>query len=942
MKNTVNSSTPQGVVSLRAEYRQDALGVGVTRPRLSWNVQVDRPGWEQSAYQLTCDRGQGLIEQASRVETGNSTLVAWPFAPLRSRERVSVQLTVWGRDGQPLQTRIPLQVEAGLLDPGDWRARFITSGVDEDPAVEHPAALFRCEFEVKPGLVSARLYSSALGVYEALLNGGPVSDAVLSPGWTSYKHRLRYQVTDVTGMLATGDNLLAARVGEGWFRGRIGFLGGRRNRYGERTAFLGQLELRYADGSIDHVITDPAIGWSCSTGGIRMSSIYDGETYDARLEPQGWTEPGFDARAWSGVREVAWDLQTLTAEEGPAVRRTEVLRPVAISRSPAGKLLVDFGQNLVGWTRIRVSGRAGRTITLRHAEVLEGGELCTRPLRIAKATDTYILRGEGVEVWEPRFTFHGFRYVEVEGWPGELAADDIAGVVVHSDMVRTGWFECSNAEVNRLHENVVWGMRGNFLDIPTDCPQRDERLGWTGDLQVFAPTATYLFDVGGFLSSWLRDLAAEQGEDGMLPILVPDTIRVRPSCAGWGDAAAIVPWVLYERTGDVGVLQRQYASMKGWVEQVLDRVSGSGLWDWGMQLGDWLDPGAPGHEGGRRTNPYVVASAFLVNSLSIVTRVARILGETEDEARYNAAWQRTRDAFRAHYVTSAGRVMSDSQTAYAMALRFGLLDEEQREAAGARLNELVAQEGFRIGTGFLGTPLVCDALVETGHLDTAYRLLLQTEAPSWLYAVRLGATTIWERWDSLLPDGSVNPNEMTSFNHYAFGAIADWLHRCVGGLAPGAPGYRKVIVQPQPGGDLAWARTRHITPYGEAAVRWEIKSGMLRVEAVVPPNTTADVRLPGQPAFTVGAGDHAWEVPYAPASTATPLTVDSNLVDLRADKALWAALAAAIGAVDASATAWLDSPSLAVVKAQTLRDVLGLHSRYRDLVEAVQSVFQKA
>lgn len=939
MKNTVNSSTPQGEVSLRAEYRQGALGVGVARPRLSWNVQAQRPGWEQVAYRLTCDRAQGPIEEAPRVETGASTLVAWPFAPLRSRERVSVQLTVWGRDGQYLQTRVPLQVEAGLLDPGDWRARFITSGWDEDPAVEHPAALFRCEFQVKSGLVSARLYSSALGVYEAMLNGGPVSDAVLSPGWTSYKHRLRYQVSDVTDMLETGGNVLAARVGEGWFRGRIGFLGGRRNRYGERTAFLGQLELRYADGSVDLVITDPATGWSCSTGGIRMSSIYDGETYDARLEPQGWTEPGFDARAWSGVREVAWDLQTLTAEEGPAVRRTEVLRPVAITRSPAGKLLVDFGQNLVGWTRIRVSGRAGRTITLRHAEILEGGELCTRPLRIAKAMDTYILRGEGVEVWEPRFTFHGFRYVEVEGWPGELGADDIEAVVVHSDMVRTGWFECSNAEVNRLHENVVWGMRGNFLDVPTDCPQRDERLGWTGDLQVFAPTATYLFDVGGFLSSWLRDVAAEQGETGMMPVLVPDVIRVRTSCAGWGDAAAIVPWVLYERTGDVGVLQRQYASMKGWVDQVLDRVSDNGLWDWGMQLGDWLDPGSPGHEGGRRTNPYVVATAFLVNSLSIVTRVARILGEIEDEARYNAAWQRTREAFRAHYVTSAGRVMSDSQTAYAMALRFGLLDEAQREAAGARLNELVAQEGFRIGTGFLGTPLVCDALVESGHLDTAYRLLLQTEAPSWLYAVRLGATTIWERWDSLLPDGSVNPNEMTSFNHYAFGAIADWLHRCVGGLAPGAPGYRKLIVQPQPGGDLDWARTRHITPYGEASVRWEIRGGILRVEAVVPPNTTAEVRLPGQSPVSVGSGEHSWEIPYASTPATQSFNVDSKLTDLRADETLWAALGDSIRSVDPSAAIWLDSPALAVVRAKTLRDVLSLHRRYRDLVAAVEQVF---
>lgn len=936
-ENQCNESAKQdGVfVFLRAEYRTQCVGLGESTPRLSWTIDGQLPGWRQQAYQLRLHRADEAIETTLRVESTASTFVTWPFAALRSRERVTVHLSIWGSDGRCIESQ-PLVVEAGLLDAGDWSARFITPDWDEDDSVDPPASLFRKSFDVRNGLVKARLYSTALGVYEAHINGEAVSDEVLAPGWTSYKHRLRYQTADVTALIASGTNVLSARVADGWFHGRVGFMGGRRHRYGDRLALQAQLELEYADGSVDRVVTGPDAGWQCAHGGLRSTSIYDGESHDARLEPSGWMSPGFEAMSWAGVRHVDWDLRTLVAPDGPPVRRTQLIEPVSISRSPSGKLIVDFGQNLVGWLRIRVRGRRGRVITLKHAEVLEDGELCTRPLRLAKATDQYTLGGDGLEVWEPRFTFHGFRYAQVDGWPGELKPADIAAVVVHSDLMRTGWFECSNAEVTRLHENVVWGMRGNFVDVPTDCPQRDERLGWTGDLQVFAPTATYLFDVGGFLSSWLKDLAAEQAEAGLMPNVVPDAIPIRMTLGGWGDAATVVPWVLYERTGDLGVLQRQFTSMKAWVDQVVERSGPEGLCEFGTQLGDWLDPTAPHDNASHgRTDRYMVASAYLVRGLRIVADASRLLERDDDVGRYDDLWRHTRDAFRRRYVTPGGRVMSDSPTAYAMALRFGLLEDDERANAGDRLNELVARDGYRIGSGFLGTPLICDALTDAGHVETAYKLLLQTESPSWLYTVRMGATTIWERWDSLLPDGKVNPSEMTSFNHYAFGAIADWLHRCVAGLEPAAPGYAKLRIRPRPGAGITWARARHLTAFGEAQVHWRLADGLLEVEAVVPPNTCAEVHLPGEPVATVGAGKHAWSVPYAVPASGAECSVDSPLAELRSDPALWTRVASAVQRVDPGIAMMLDSPALAVIRARSLRDVLVLSRQYSALVKSV-------
>lgn len=887
-----NDVSDVAIADLRFEHHREALGVGESRPRLSWIVATNVAGWRQTAYKVEayCSGGQ-LREYTGSVESNQSVLVPWPFSPLASREWLTVRVRVEGSDGHLSAWSALYPVEAGLLQAEDWSACFVTPNCEEDLTRPQPCPFLRRDFYVRSAVTSARLYVTALGVYEVQLNGSRVGDHVLAPGWTSYQQRLRYQTFDVTSLLQEGPNAIGAILGDGWYRGRLGFDGGRRNIYGERLALLAQLEITYANGATERVVTDET--WSASRGPILASDMYDGETYDARLELPDWSSAGYDDRDWGSVQALDRDLTTLVAPCGPPIRRTELLEPLSITISPSGRTVVDFGQNLVGRLRITVQGQAGQTVTLRHAEIVENGELCVSPLRTALATDNYTLRSDGLETWEPRFTFHGFRYAEVDGWPGPLQQGDICVVVCHSDLERTGWFECSDPLINRLHENAVWSMRGNFLDVPTDCPQRDERLGWTGDILAFAPTACFLFDCNGFLTSWLADLAAEQTTEGVVPFVVPNILPMRPlPAAAWGDAAVFVPWVLYQRYGDTGILTAQYKSMRAWVD-LLTRIAGEKrLWNKGFQFGDWLDPSAPADKpGAGPTNPYVVATAYYARSAELLGQIAEVLGRAEDAARYLQLATEVRDAFDAEYITPAGRVLSDSATAYTLALQFGLLpDAAQRRRAGVLLAALVRNNGYHVSTGFVGTPLICDALCSAGEYDTAFHLLKQQSCPSWLYPVTMGATTIWERWDSLRSDGSVNPNQMTSFNHYALGAVADWLHRTVAGLAPAAPGYSRIDIQPHQGGGLTSARARHITPYGLAESRWAIEGEQIEVVAVVPPNTTASVTLPdsdGQP-IQVGSGTHRWSYPYHLKRRYHPLSLDSKMSEFIDDSEAWA------------------------------------------------------
>jgi alpha-L-rhamnosidase len=741
-----------------------------------------------------------------------------------------------------------------------WSAIMIT------PKHDHSAPLFRTEFDLAEGhgpVASARWLVSALGVFEAYLGGDPVSEDVLSPGWSSYEWRLRYRQYDVAAQVraASGPIVLGLALGNGWHRGNLTWWE-IKNVYGDRLGAIGELEITFADGYRQVVLTDES--WTWGPSAVLEDDLYDGQTIDARLLSTAWLEPGFTDPAWSGVRALEFDVAKLVPYIGPPVVRHEEVAPVRIWTSPSGRTLVDFGQNLVGWLKIAVRGGAGQTVTVRHAEVLEHGELGARPLRKAKATDRFILSGRD-DVFEPTFTFHGFRYAEVSGWPGELRADQLLAVVVSSDLRRIGEFACSDPMVNQLHANVVWGQRGNFLDVPTDCPQRDERLGWTGDIAVFAPTAAYLFDVQGFLQDWLADLDAEQAHaNGLVAYVIPDVLKYAPTprhfphtetTAIWSDAAVWVPWALWQAYGDKNVLHSSYPAMTAHLHRAETLLSPTGLWDSGFQFGDWLDPSAPpDRPADAKADKGVVATACLYRSAAIVAEVARIRGLGEDAEYFAGLAKRTRAAFNEHYVDDDGVVLSDCPTVYALAIAFDLLDEPQRRYAGDRLAELTAANGYRISTGFAGTPYICDALTQTGHVDAAYRLLLERECPSWLYPVTMGATTIWERWDSMLPDGSINPGQMTSFNHYALGAVADWMHRVIGGIAPAAPGYERVRLAPQPGGGLTWARSALRTPHGDVRVAWEIANAELRLEADLPEGMTAEIELPGTASEVVTGG----------------------------------------------------------------------------------------
>ncbi|MDT0169023.1 family 78 glycoside hydrolase catalytic domain [Pseudarthrobacter sp. BRE9] len=750
-----------------------------------------------------------------------------------------------------------------------WLAAMIAPAQDFDGA-----PLLRKEFtldEGHGGVLKATLRATAFGVYEAFINGAPVGDDVLSPGWSSYEWRLRYRSYDVTSLVGPS-TVVGVELGNGWYRGRLAWHG-MSNLYGSELGFFGQLDIEFEDGYVQSVASDTS--WQAGPSGTTFNDLYDGQTIDARRRQQGWAEPGFAPGAdWTGVRELPFDADRLAEPVGPPVVRAGVVRPVEIFTSPAGKTLVDFGQNLVGWLRFTVQGAAGQAITARHAEVLENGELGTRPLRSAKATDTFLLSG-GQDFFEPTKTFHGFRYAEITGWPGEPTEDDLEAVVVHSDLERIGTFECSNALVNQLHRNIVWGLRGNFLDLPTDCPQRDERLGWTGDIAVFAPTAAYLYDVKGFLQDWLLDLAAEQKEqDGLVPITVPDALKYCPqppefpapeSSALWSEASVWVPWALWEAYGDLGVLRNQFESMAAHSRRVEGLLSSSGLWDSGFQFGDWLDPdAAPDQPWAAKADTGVVATACMYRTARITAQAAGLLAKPDDEAYFEALAARVRASFAEHYVAADGTIRSDCTTVYALAIAFDVLaTPELREFAGNRLAELVRDNGYRVSTGFAGTPFITHALTDTGHMDEAYRLLLEEGCPSWLYPVTMGATTVWERWDSMLPDGTINPGEMTSFNHYALGAVADWMHKAIGGIRPLAPGYAKVLVAPQPGDGIDWARTSLKTPHGEVRAEWRLDGGAFRLEATVPDGVAADVVLPDGERHTVGGGTHSFSAPAA-------------------------------------------------------------------------------
>ncbi|MFD5232107.1 family 78 glycoside hydrolase catalytic domain [Streptomyces qaidamensis] len=859
------ADTTTKVTALRTADDSGLVATPHPEPRLSWSLTSERPGVLQHAYEVQVAAGRSFTGAVSsgEGESGAVTDHPWPAGPLGSRDvrywrvrvRTDLGWTQWSE---------PARVEAALLHDGDWTARPVHVPGDRGRTSPGPVPLLRREFDLPAEAVSARLYVTSLGVHRTSVTGRLVSDELLEPGWTSYPNRLLYATYDVTGLLSPGRNALSAAVGDGWYRGHLTW---HKNRdvYGDASALLAQLEITLADGGTVTVVTDDR--WRGGYGDLLAADLYDGCARDLRQEPHDWRLPGFDDRDWE--RATVLPLPAGLAQRAhPPVRVVQVIRP-ELRTLPDGTIAVDAGENVTGVLRLRADGPAGGTVTVRHAEVLDDdGRLLTSILRGARATDTYTLSGGAAEL-EPEFTFHGFRHAEIDASPG-VTVEHVEVAVMAGDLRRIGEFHCSDKRVNALYANVVRSQRGNFLAVPTDCPQRDERLGWTGDIMAFAPTACTTFDSRAFLDSWLTDLGIEQQPDGAVPLVIPDVdlgelppmdLPFAGTAAGWGDAATVVPTALFDAYGHRSLLGRHYATMRAWVDFTAGRLDDDGTWSGNAQLGDWLDPAAPPEDPARATTDSAyVATAFVAHSARLLADAARELGRTDDAERYAALHRRTAEAAWRKW----GDHARTTQTGCALALEFGIAPAAERAAVGESLASLVRADEGRIATGFLGTPFVLPALSGSGHTAEAYRLLLNTECPGWLYQVERGATTMWERWDAIRPDGTVDTEKagtMLSFNHYAYGAVAAWLYGSVAGLRATAPGYRTIEIAPRPGATLTSAGASIATPYGPASVAWSVRGDTLTVDAELPPGTTGRFLPPeglhsAQPVTGLGSGRH--------------------------------------------------------------------------------------
>lgn len=841
------------VSHLRCEYRINPIGLDVKSPRLSWQLQSDRRNCMQSAYQIQLSLSEDFDEIAwdsGKIRTDQSIHVELNHFQPSPQTRYYYRIQAWDDAGNDSGWSESAYFEMGLMDSHNkWQAEWITAQPSDDGDTSCPR--MRKQFNVKQPVTSARIYVTALGLYELHMNNTRVGEDYFTPGWTSYRKRLQYQTYDVTHLLQDGQNILGAYLGDGWYRGYLGW-NKEREIFGSTSALLLELHMKYADGSEECILSNG--DWTAAPSAIRMSDIYMGETYDARMESD-WSDSS--QTNWSPVNVLEHPKDIIVAQENVPVTQVEQLQPIALLTTPQGDRVVDMGQNMVGWVRFSIQGEAGQTVELHHAEILDHeGNFYTDNLRAAKQCISYTCKGDGVESFEPHFTFQGFRYVKLVGFPEHVCLDEFTGIVLHSNMEQTGQFSCSSPLVNQLHHNILWGQKGNFLDVPTDCPQRDERLGWTGDAQMFVRTSSYLMNTAPFFTKWLRDLEADQGEDGGIPFFVPDLRSstsegwgdTSHSSAAWGDAAVICPWTIYEMYGDVRLLDEQYESMKRWVEYIHVQGDNPYLWNTGFHFGDWLGLDSKPDSYVGATDTDYVATAFYAYSVSLTQKAAEVLGKTDDAEYFKELHTNIVHAFRNEFVTPAGKIAVPSQTAHVLALQFDLLDATARTRAVDQLAKLVKEAGNHLTTGFVGTPYLNPVLSDAGLHDLAYTLLFQEDYPSWLYQVTQGATTVWEHWDGIKEDGSLWSADMNSFNHYAYGAIGEWLYRYVAGIRSDEhqPGFRMVHIEPQPGPGLDWVEASLETMYGQVASSWHrLAEGEMEIRVHIPTNTRGTVRLPG-------------------------------------------------------------------------------------------------
>lgn len=831
---------------------------GVERlPVMGWKIESRHRNVRQTSYQLqisldTCfnqiifDSGVQHSEQSNNIVLANVALT--PSARYFVRVRVQdnyAETSAWSE---------PAGFITGLLDSG-WRAEFISAEKPEDKN-NSKATLVRKTFEADShkSISSAFAHVSAWGIYQLYVNGNKVGTDELTPGWTSYAHHLLYQTYDLTDILSGGLNVIGAMLGAGWYKGDMGFTRDR-NYYGENTALICQVVITYTDGSQDIINTDES--WEGDDSPILFAEIYDGEIYDARQEQTGWSSRKFTPRVWRPVRVMAGDKTVLKAQASGTVKQTQRLKPVAMITTPQGDRVIDFGQNLSGWVEFCVKGRAGQKVILRHFEVLDAaGNVYLDNLRSAKQRTEYVLKGEGEECWHPHFTWQGFRYVKVEEYPGEVDLNHFTAIVLHSAMEQTGEFSCSSAELNQLHHNILWGLKGNFIDVPTDCPQRDERLGWTGDAQIFCRTASYLMQTRNFFAKWLTDLRYDQTPEGGVPHVVPDILTNHcgkdrlladggtHSASAWADAAVINPWTMYLMYGDTRVLEDQYDSMKGWID-FMEAHSEHHLWRYKLQFGDWVALDAKEGSYFGATPNDLTCTAYFAYSTLLFSKAASVLNRTADHRKYADLHDKIVHRFQQEFFTPAGRLAARTQTAHILALYFNLVPEAFRQRTTETLVELLNEHDDHLVTGFVGTPYFCHALSQNGRLKEAWQLLLKDDFPSWLYQVKAGATTIWEHWDGIKPDGSMWSADMNSFNHYAYGAVGEWLYRVAAGIEADEdqPGFKHAVIQPRPGGGLDWLDARYQSIYGAIGVRWEVSGQTVDLRVSIPANTCATLLL---------------------------------------------------------------------------------------------------
>lgn len=883
------------VSALTCEYRANPLGIDITTPRLSWQLQSERRGARQTAYRILAasdldqlSEGNADLWDSGRIKSDQSIHIPYAGKKLGSHQRVHWKVIIWDETGY-LNNSDPAWFELGLLKHRDWKGKWIGAALTGGPRSTIPAPFLRKSFELDSEITTARLYITALGLYECSINGQAVGDNVLTPGWTDYRQRVRYQVYDVTDLLHKGENVIGAILGDGWAVGHIGWHP--RQQYVDRPRLLAQIEISLAHGRTTIIATNRT--WKYQFGPILENDLLMGEAYDARLELPGWDTPGFDDKRWLGVELFDDPGMALVATNGPTVRRIDELQPIRDSVDKSGvmtkRFIFDLGQNMVGRVHFKGSAPAGVTVTLRFAETLNSaGDLYTANLRTARATDYYTFKGDGEETWEPKFTFHGFRYVELVDYPGPVTRETITGIVLHSDMIPTGQFEFSNELLNQLQHNIIWGQKGNFVDIPTDCPQRDERLGWTGDIQVFVRTAAFNFDIASFMDKWAQDVAEAQTESGSIPPVVPKVAMLLMNDRGpaWADAVIICPWTIYLCYGDQRILQKNYGVMSKFMQFILEGSLGyircAPEYEGWLGFGDWLSINA-------ETPRDLIGTAYLAYDASLMVQIAAVLGRTRDAVRYRRLFAEVKKAFAARFLkgskapntstpTSEVRKRVDgvdaisrgylqtadyepinsqvfntdrftpTQTAYVLALHFDLLPEKLRSLAVAELVADIERRGLHLSTGFVGAPYLPHVLSDNGRLDMAYALLQQKTWPSWLYSVTQGATTIWERWDGWTEENGFQDPTMNSFNHYAYGSIGAWLYNTVAGieLDSALPGYKHVLLRPQLGGGLSYASARLKTLYGPLVSHWTFNKGIFEWTVVVPPNTTATVYLPLQ------------------------------------------------------------------------------------------------